>query len=478
MMLRVFHVTAILLAMAIWPFEVFAQTKSLARILEESRGTSDVVRAINNLEAEDRAAVVTSLQDSLNTGTKGEQVIVLQYLCLISPWSTGRPETDEALREALFDIVVAQPNPDTEASRYADCAQSNRMDTYRQNVLVPMSLMRQNWCNLPPPTVRDEDYLARVTQTFRQVEADSFRVEALWREAIIRSGLSTSPKSYYPLRNQLRLMMLESARAVHLGRTGDFEEAQAIFLDISQDFRDLTSSAEMLAHRNGWRLVTDFEFYEALFSWFGGATDTPEFVALIEKPVIAEQTDFAGPGEIVAELEEDGVATTYRDPIYLERILPGMQEGRPECNAWHARTYDVMDLSNAVMNCVAGAVRTFEGLEAFDNCFLDFEAADWTIQLQTAQGSKAERLQADEAKSRDRLVSFLNASQDVPACLTPQDLSLVERAKNLEVVVRGGQAIATLTGPFCTTEVEWLREQPTEVSAIDSEWLYRRPRTY
>ncbi len=457
---------------------------------------------VDNLPDGEREQVIRDIRAKLSAGPKPKEFLdFLALTCAIQPWTTGNEKDDVAFQGELAAVMVAESSPHTDLFRNADCATFNRQGSYRAYSSAPLFNLRQEWCNragnqADAARTLDAQYIARMNEVISAVEAFNSTSDALISKAATDAGRKQNDVgySYYPLRNQLRLSMLEAARAVELAWAGDMSQAQIQFSKTAKRLHDFRTSLDTTQRRNNWRFVEDLEYYAALYAWLGGESDHLDLDALIDAQPVGQNASGLVPPATVKDIRDrTNGKVPYLDFIYMERLLPGLQRRQSECRAWRARSYNVVALAKFTQNCSTKPIKSYDNLLDFDLCMADFEATDWTIQILSVsigknRGKSAQDRAVKQAQTfTDNITVLVEGSDsqaDSPSCrikredLKGTQIGFMEHIKRkFRVENRNGHVVVYLAGTFCTTEVEWFRHNlKAIVGPLPNDPLFRRPR--
>lgn len=445
----------------------------------------------NELDEVSRQATIVNIRTAL-TGI--DQTVsrewLLSVLCSIRPWTTGDTVTDTEFQADIAGVMADISDPHSSEFRYADCALINRQGQYRTTSINPLSNFRQEWCNRQNPIeqlqVLNNSYIERLDAISASIVQFNDGIDGFVSSAYETRQPSingTRGNSYYPLRNQLRLLMLEAAVAVHFAQSGDIENARIRFNGIATSLTSFRDELNETQRRNGWRVYSDLSYYIALYSWLGDENgDQSEFSAIINSNPVIQDDDLAAliPGDIVADIRKKTKSSSpYFDFVFVERLLPGLQYGPAECEAWRGRSYNIVTLAKFTQYCAnkSGPIAGHIYLVKFDVCMNDFEADDWTIQI------SSEKSDNEASAIVDALQDYSpNSKSDdtIPECnpiLT--ELGLIDKPSSFSFSFERKNGAYYIVGEFCTSQIEWFRRNYIEiVGPRYPEPLYRRPRTF
>lgn len=439
-------------------------------------------RLIDEMEEVERFETVAALGNHLNT----DQFKVGRMLCIIRPWTMGNSDDDDALSGRIWAAMAQETRADSPDFRWLDCAAANQKGQYRKASLDPMDDLREQMC----AGANDE----RLWQP--EIENIIRGIEAFDRRLI--QGLAepegAALKSYYPLRNAMRIANLKASIAVASEETAP-DAAHDILVDavsgLQKALDGLSTPEEVAQTRNGWRMRADLEFHMAFYLFAAeiitskGVDMTPPDLSVFAMPDAVLSNDLNALA-ISVDLKEK-MGEKYVDPIFIERLLPGAQlasasrsdasSGNPdaevrlgtkECGQWRRRSYAPPDLAEVLFNCSAS-----KGLRDLDNCMSSFEAADWTLRFATV-GSRESRKIAD---AKSKVADYVGRIEALIPSKANEDLA--GKLRQLITMPRGEKlTVIQSSENFTTSEREMLQSIFARIDLHGIEPLFSRPTVY
>ena len=424
---------------------------------------------------------------SVDTQDTGRLSSLAKLLCAVEPWTSGKLALDEQIQKTIWSNIQAF-DVNSEEYKWLDCAAVNRTDYYKSNAISPVSEIRSSMCADIPVSQSHTGTL----EFFRSKEADIQKIDEEILEGMLgASSLEDAAKlkrSFYPLRNALRITLLKSATAVRELSAGNRVAAKKEFKDLSEFLKLVDETTNYRNVRNGWRMANDIRFYRELYSWMAKQQQSAEILkdAFLGWPGIAakEGTPSYAPEGIKQEAIASG-DSDYSDMIYIERLFPGAQlfpksrkDPGAECAAWRRRMYDPRELSKKTQMCARQhpKIENSSDLRDFDACILEFEATDWRVQFATVDPESLEL-----AKSNvDSLITLVLDS--IGGLADPELLT------ELGAKLRGYQAIKLADGRlrittenlFSTSEIDLIKSAfaSSRHLSVDILPLFARPRLY
>ena len=331
---------------------------------------------------EDRANLVMTLISALQNEETGNAELRLSalavVLCRIAPWTTGTKEQDEQLEQLLYDrFRSARKTKNTDQARFLDCAMNNVEGGYFTFSRQHEELFPTNECEIKvQPSIENFINLHK-------------------KGLILRSKISNWNGSYYLLRLDQRLALLEVSQAIVVAHETGVIDASVrdLLRKAGERLESWSNEATLSKTRTGWRLYSDTFVLSHLYL----ALSEPGKGHLDKLKDAAARWPEALSLEQLKESMEPGVAQSialeepeYIDPVHIERLFPGLlvDTQNDECRSWLRQAFDTKHAASVFVTCLDNREpKVVADLEEVDSCITaKLESRDWWLQLGAYRG--------------------------------------------------------------------------------------------
>jgi len=462
-MFSVIPVTGLLLCQA-GPAD--ADSADYGKIIGWLGNLETTVGRIDNREAPGRQELIGKLLEFIanDDHPESERFKAIEIICRIEPWTTGDRRRDREEQKRLWSIAAAEGKPWTRNFAITDCAAANRQDFYFDRAAEAVDHVERAVCErgggLP---VLGDEHVDRLEKSMQRVSDE------------ISAGIESDvARSYYPIRNALRIALLRAYRGVLASKETDADSAEAArehFAGASEHLREwLRDDGVMLrTSRNGWRFHADLSVMAEIYGMLGTENCAENRLKEYENWPAAKSDDIISQG--FEPRIRDNIPSDYVDPVFVKRIFPGAAKGKnDECDRWRRRSYDTREFVRHANSCFKrigcfGTVDS-EGSNAYllslDNCLSEYVAHDWYIQL------------ASYPVSEDRVAVDENMEYYALKLRRLGPLA-TKVADELFVETKGDHRTITTRNVFSTLEINELKKiWPDEIPR----GLYGRPKQY
>ena len=333
-----------------------------------------LVGIIDNQRGSERANSIRTLHDIVD-GTNAKRGEAIQVICQIKPWSTGDIELNDTIQKLLWSIAVKESRNWTRLIAYSDCAAANRKFFYFDRAAKVSNIVEQVVCKGGAVGFLNEDRFRKLKSSINYVD-----------ETIDQYLQDKKFKSFYPLRNALRLALLYAHRGVSIYSMSP-EKGRQFFAEASNILEKNNKVDILRASRNGWRFRSDFSILAAIYGVLSGNRQFEDVLRnYMSKWPFAKSDSHLGSAiepNILEEMPDD-----YLDPVYIERLLPGAAENvSDECSRWRWTTYGPRRFAGQAVECFEKyrvIPLSWADLKKFDRCMARLIAIDWYVQFSSA----------------------------------------------------------------------------------------------
>ncbi len=443
-----------------------ADSADYQKIIDRLANVEATIDVIDSREGRGRHELIGKLLEFIanDDHTEPERIKAVEIICRIEPWTTGDQRRDREEQNRLWSIATDKGEPWTREFAIIDCAAANRQDFYFDRAARAVDLVEQavceRWGALP---MLEAEHIDQLEKSIQRVSDE------------ISAGIrSETARSYFPIRNALRIALLYAYRAVlaYNGASADSAEvARGHFAEASGHLRKwLRDNGVVLRiSRNGWRFHADLSVMAEIYGMLASENCAENRLAEYENWPAAKSDDVISQG--IEPRIWDNIPSEYVDPIFVERIFPGAAEGKnDECDRWRRRSYDTRAFVRHTKSCFKkiGCFKTVGGespgnyLLSLDNCLSEFVARDWYVQLASYPDTEDQNVVDDDKEYYVRKLRRLGP--------------LAEKvADKLVVETQGDYLSITTPNIFSTPEVDALKMMlPDEIPGV----LYGRPKQY